>query len=100
LPANQAQNFGVTFAINPADMTASVKPGAVLQVLDHLRYTDQITKIVSVDAANSAPSPSPTSSTPEPARRELPEAGACSTIRPTSAQRRVRIRCRDLKGLS
>jgi len=53
LPSNQAQNFGVTFAINPADMTASVKPGAVLQVLDHLRYTDQITRIVSVDAANS-----------------------------------------------
>jgi parallel beta-helix repeat protein len=53
LPATQAKNFGVTFAINPADMTASVKPGAVLQVLDHLRYTDQITTIVSVDAANS-----------------------------------------------
>ena len=53
LPAAQAKNFGVTFAINPADMTASVKPGAALQVLDHLRYTDQITRIVSVDAANS-----------------------------------------------
>ena len=53
LPATQAKNFGVTFAINPADMTASVKPGATLQVLDHLRYSDQITRIVSVDAANS-----------------------------------------------
>ena len=53
LPATQSKNFGVTFAVDPADMTASVKPGATLQVLDHLRYTDQITTIVSVDAANS-----------------------------------------------
>ena len=52
LPTNQAQNFGVTFAVNPADLTPSVKPGAVLQILDFLRYTDQFTKIVSVDAAN------------------------------------------------
>jgi parallel beta-helix repeat protein len=52
LPTNQAQNFGATFAVNPADLTPSVKPGAVLQVLDFLRYTDQFTKIVSVDAVN------------------------------------------------
>jgi len=52
IPANQASNFGVTFSINPADMTPSVKPGAILQEIDFLRYTDQITKIVSVDAAN------------------------------------------------
>jgi parallel beta-helix repeat protein len=54
LPTSQAQNFGVTFAIDPADMTPSVKPGAVLQVLDFLRYTDQFTTILSVDAANNA----------------------------------------------
>jgi parallel beta-helix repeat protein len=33
-------------------MTASVKPGAVVQVLDYLRYSDQITTIVSVDQTN------------------------------------------------
>jgi parallel beta-helix repeat protein len=52
LPTNQAQNFGVTFAVDPADLTPSVKPGAMLQVLDFLRYTDQFTKVVSVDAVN------------------------------------------------
>jgi len=52
LPPTQAQNFGVTFAVQPGDMTASVKPGAVVQVLDFLRYTDQFTTIVSVDASN------------------------------------------------
>jgi parallel beta-helix repeat protein len=52
LPPTQAQNFGVMFAVQPGDMTASVKPGAVVQVLDFLRYTDQFTTIVSVDASN------------------------------------------------
>jgi len=52
LPPTQEQNFGVTFAALPADFTSSVKPGAVLQVLDFLRYTDQITTIVGVDANN------------------------------------------------
>jgi len=28
LPPTQAQNFGVTFAVQPGDMTASVKPGS------------------------------------------------------------------------
>ncbi len=51
LPTAQASNFGVTFAVQPADFTSSVKPGATLQVLDFLRYTDQITTIVSVDPA-------------------------------------------------
>jgi parallel beta-helix repeat protein len=52
LNPNQPQNFGVTFAVPSADMTPSVKPGAVLQELDFLRYSDQITTIVSVDQAN------------------------------------------------
>jgi len=52
LPTAQEKNFGVTFAVQPADFTSSVKPGAVVQVLDFLRYTDQFTTIVSVDASN------------------------------------------------
>lgn len=52
LPPSQAQNFGVTFTALPADMTPSVKPGAVLQELDFLRYSDQFTTIVGVDASN------------------------------------------------
>jgi len=52
LPPTQAQNFGVTFAVQPGDLTPSVKPGAVVQVVDFLRYTDQFTTLVSVDAAN------------------------------------------------
>jgi parallel beta-helix repeat protein len=52
LPPTQAHNFGVTFAVQPGDLTPSVKPGAVIQVLDFLRYTDQFTKIVSVDSTN------------------------------------------------
>jgi parallel beta-helix repeat protein len=52
LSTNQPQNFGVTFITQPGDITASVKPGAVVQILDFLRYTDQFTTIVGVDAAN------------------------------------------------
>jgi parallel beta-helix repeat protein len=52
LSTQQAQNFGVTFTVQPGDLTPSVKPGAVMQVLDFLRYTDQFTAIVSVDAAS------------------------------------------------
>lgn len=46
----QPSNFGFSFTVNPADLTPSVKPGAVMQVMDYLRYTDQFTTIVSVDA--------------------------------------------------
>jgi len=53
LNPNQPQNFGVTFTVPSSDMTASVKPGATVQVLDFLRYSDQITTIVSVDQSNS-----------------------------------------------
>ena len=53
LNPNQPQNFGVTFTVPSTDMTSSVKPGATVQVLDFLRYSDQITTIVSVDQANS-----------------------------------------------
>jgi parallel beta-helix repeat protein len=52
LPATQAQDFGVTFAVQPGDLTPSVKPGAIVQVLDFLRYTDQFTTVVSVDASS------------------------------------------------
>jgi parallel beta-helix repeat protein len=52
LNPNQPQNFGVTFTVPSTDMTSSVKPGATVQVLDFLRYSDQITTIVSVDQAN------------------------------------------------
>jgi len=51
LPSAQAHNFGVTFSVLPADFTPAVKPGAVVQVLDFLRYSDQFTTIVSVDAS-------------------------------------------------
>jgi parallel beta-helix repeat protein len=49
LNPNQPSNFGVTFTVPASDMTASVKPGAILQVLDFLRYTDQFTTITAVD---------------------------------------------------
>ena len=52
LNPTQPQNFGVTFTVPSADITPSVKPGATVQVLDYLRYSDQFTTIVSVDAAN------------------------------------------------
>ena len=52
LNPNQPQNFGVTFTVPSTDMTPSVKPGAIVQVLDYLRYSDQITTIVSVDRGN------------------------------------------------
>ena len=50
LNPNQPHNFGVTFTVPASDMTASVKPGAILQVVDFLRYTDQFTTITAVDA--------------------------------------------------
>jgi len=49
LNPSQPSNFGVTFVVPASDLTASVKPGAILQVLDFLRYTDQITTITAVD---------------------------------------------------
>jgi parallel beta-helix repeat protein len=48
----QPSNFGVTFTVPASDITPSVKPGAIVQVLDFLRYTDQFTTIVSVDTAS------------------------------------------------
>ena len=48
----QPQAFGVTFTVPASDMTTSVKPGAIVQVMDFLRYTDQFTTIVSVNAAS------------------------------------------------
>ena len=54
LNPTQPKNFGVTFTVDVADMTASVRPGARMQMLDYLRYTDQFSKIVSVDATLSS----------------------------------------------
>jgi parallel beta-helix repeat protein len=48
----QPSNFGVTFTVHANDITPSVKPGAIVQVMDFLRYTDQFTTIVSVDTAS------------------------------------------------
>jgi len=52
LSPNQPQQHGTTFTVQPGDLTASVKPGAVMQVVDLLRYTDQFTTVVSVDPSN------------------------------------------------
>jgi parallel beta-helix repeat protein len=52
LSPNQPQQHGMTFTVQPGDLTASVKPGAVMQVVDFLRYTDQFTTVVSVDASD------------------------------------------------
>jgi len=51
LATTQAQKFGFTFSVLPADFTNSVKVGAVVQVVDFLRYSDQFSTIASVDAA-------------------------------------------------
>jgi len=49
LPSAQAHNFGFTFQVLPANFTSAVKPGATVQILDFLRYSDQFTTIVSTD---------------------------------------------------
>jgi parallel beta-helix repeat protein len=49
---SQACTTGATISVLPADLTASVKPGAVVQVISDHRYSDNFTTIVSVDAAN------------------------------------------------
>jgi parallel beta-helix repeat protein len=51
LPSVQVHNFGFSFSVLPADFTSDVKPGAIVQILDSLRYSDQFTTIVSVDEA-------------------------------------------------
>ena len=52
LNPTQAQLYGTTFTVSPSDLTASVKPGAILQSVDSLRYTDNFTTVVSVNAVN------------------------------------------------
>jgi parallel beta-helix repeat protein len=47
-----ARNTGTTISVLAGDLTASVKPGATVQLLSDLRYTDIFTSIVSVDPAN------------------------------------------------
>lgn len=49
---NMANTTGNTITVLPADLTASVKPGATVQVIDNVRWSDYFTTIVSVDAAN------------------------------------------------
>ena len=49
---SQACTTGATISVLPADLSASVKPGAVVQVISDHRYSDNFTTIVSVDAAN------------------------------------------------
>lgn len=47
-----ARNTGTTISVLVGDLTASVKPGATVQLLSDLRYTDIFTSISSVDQAN------------------------------------------------
>jgi parallel beta-helix repeat protein len=48
-----SQTFGYnsTFTVLAADLTASVKPGALVQIIDHCRWNDVFTRIVGVDPA-------------------------------------------------
>jgi len=47
-----ARNTGTTISVLASDLTTSVKPGATVQLLSDVRYTDMFTSIVSVDQAN------------------------------------------------
>jgi parallel beta-helix repeat protein len=49
---NMANTTGNTITVLPSDLTASVKTGATVQVIDNVRWSDYFTTIVSVDAAN------------------------------------------------
>jgi parallel beta-helix repeat protein len=49
---NMANTTGSTISVLPADLTASVKTGATVQVIDNVRWSDYFTTIVSVNAAN------------------------------------------------
>ncbi|KAA6456419.1 hypothetical protein DYQ86_25085 [Acidobacteria bacterium AB60] len=46
-----AQTYSSTFGVAAEDITASVKPGALVQIIDHYRWTDVFTRILSVDRA-------------------------------------------------
>jgi parallel beta-helix repeat protein len=48
------RNSTTTIGVLPSDLTASVKPGAIVQLLSDVRYSDIFTTIVSVDQANSS----------------------------------------------
>lgn len=52
LSPDQPQQQGTTFTVQPGDLTASVKPGALMQEVDFLRYTDRFTRVVSVNPSN------------------------------------------------
>lgn len=54
LSPNQPQLLGTTFIAQPGDVTSSVKPGAIIQTIDSLRYTDNFTTVVSVDPSNNS----------------------------------------------
>jgi parallel beta-helix repeat protein len=49
---NPTQTISNTFGVNASDLTASVKPGALIQIIDHCRWTDLFTRIVAVDGAH------------------------------------------------
>lgn len=49
---DSSQAVSNTFGVNPSNITASVKPGALIQIIDHCRWSDIFTRIVSVDAAH------------------------------------------------
>jgi parallel beta-helix repeat protein len=49
---SMARTNGRVISLLPGDFTTSVKPGATVQLLSDLRYTDTITSIVSVDSKN------------------------------------------------
>jgi parallel beta-helix repeat protein len=48
---NMANTTGNTITVQPSDLTASVKPGATVQVIDNVRWSDYFTTVDSVDAA-------------------------------------------------
>ncbi len=49
---NMTRTYGTTISVLASDLTASVKPGATVQLLSDYRYSDNFTSIVSVDATN------------------------------------------------
>ncbi len=49
---NPTQTISNTFGVNASDLSASVKPGALIQIIDHCRWTDLFTRIVAVDGAH------------------------------------------------
>ena len=49
---SQKNGYSSTFNVRPGDLTASVKPGAIVQLIDHCQWNDIFTRITSVDSSN------------------------------------------------